>query len=147
MAWATGPAALVQPLGQCHTHLTFSAPTPLQLGVAAALDAEDGLDQVGPLFEANHAMLADALRAGTPIRHVCPAQGGYFLVADAGVPDVEFCEWLAAERGVACTPMSVFYATPFENERPCTLVRFTICKSREHITRACNALRGRRTAG
>ena len=54
-----------------------------------------------------------------------PMQGGYFLVADAGQPDVEFCEWLAEEKGVCCTPMSVFYATPQPPEQS-TLVRFTI---------------------
>lgn len=138
VAWATGPAALVQPLGQAHTHLTFSAPTPLQLGIAAALDTEDGLADVGPSFEENFAMLSEALLAGTPIKEVCAAQGGYFLVAETGQADVDFCEWLAEERGVCCTPMSVFYA----EQRPCELVRFTICKSREHMERACEALRG-----
>lgn len=129
----------VQPVGQAHTHLTFSAPTPLQLGVAAALDAEDGLADVGPLFESNFARLAEALRAHTPVRHVCEAQGGYFLVADAGRADLEFCEWLAEEKGVCCTPMAVFYASPPLHS---TLVRFTICKSREHIERCCEALAG-----
>jgi hypothetical protein len=75
---------------------------------------------------------------------------------------------LAAECGVVCTPMSVFYADQDQSES-CTLVRgldlraavcetvsvlftpwlwmqvrFTICKSREHIQRACAALAGRR---
>ena len=50
VAWAYGPAELVQPLSRSHTHLTFSSPTPLQHGIAAALDADDGLAEVGPLF-------------------------------------------------------------------------------------------------
>ena len=32
VAWAYGPAALVGPIAASHTHLTFSAPTPLQAG-------------------------------------------------------------------------------------------------------------------
>merc|ERR1712070_1289628 len=124
---------LVQPLSQAHTHLTFSAPTPLQLGVAAALDAEDGLAEVGPLFEANFMALSRALRDGSPVSNICAAQGGYFLVAATEMEDVQFCSWLAEQRGVVCTPMSVFYATPFDEARPCNLVRLTICKSPAHI--------------
>ena len=144
VAWALGPAALVQPLCTAHTHLTFSAPTPLQAGVAAALDVEDGLAETGPLFGGNFDMLKAALLEGTSVTRVCAAQGGYFLVAETdGRSDAEFCAALAAEHGVVCTPMSVFYHTPFPEDAPCTLVRFTVCKSRAHIERACSALRSR----
>ena len=61
VAWATGPAELLKPLGQVHTHLTFSAPTPLQAGVAAALEQEDGLDGVSNLFQGNFELLSTAL--------------------------------------------------------------------------------------
>ena len=142
VAWATGPAELLAPLGRAHTHMTFSAPTPLQLGVAAALDVEDGLEEVAPLFASNWRKLATALEEGhTPVAEVCAAEGGYFLVARTdGTPDVEFCENLAESAGVVATPMSVFYTTPFTEEEPCTLVRFTICKSKEHVERACERI-------
>ena len=55
------------------------------------------------------------------------------------MPDVEYARRLAAACGVVCTPLSVFYATPPE---PCTLVRFTVCKSAAHVERACEALAG-----
>ena len=75
------------------------------------------------------------------VRRICPAEGGYFLVAQTdGVRDVDFCAQLAAEKGVVCTPMSVFYSTPFEADEPCTLVRFTVCKSEAYVQRACEAL-------
>ena len=142
VAWAYGPAELVQPIGRAHTHLTFSAPTPLQLGVAAALRCDDGLDSVGPTFGANHARLAAALEAAVPsVRRVCPAGGGYFLVAQTdGRSDVAFCADLAESKGVVCTPMSVFYSTPFADDAPCELVRFTVCKSEAYMQRACAAL-------
>ena len=143
VAWAAGPAHLVQPIGRAHTHLTFSAPTPLQAGIAAALDADDRLDAVGPLFADNFESLSSALREGSSnVGGICEAQGGYFLVAETdGSSDVDFCKALAERSGVVATPMSVFYATPFADDDPCTLVRFTICKSREHVQRACDALR------
>eukprot|EP01047_Picozoa_sp_COSAG01_P013706 COSAG01_NODE_650_length_14506_cov_24.157354_19_plen_103_part_00 len=55
-------------MSAAHTHLTFSAPTPLQAGIAAALDADDGLESIGPLFSENFELLAAALRAGTNVR-------------------------------------------------------------------------------
>ena len=146
VAWTYGPRPLVTPLGRAHTHLTFSAPTPLQAGIAAALRAEDGLSEAGPLFGENHARLSRALLEHTSVRSVCAAEGGYFLVAQTdGQSDVDFCKELAETRGVVCTPMSVFYATPFAPHEPCTLVRFTVCKSREHIQRCCDALMGTAT--
>ena len=155
VAWAYGPAELVQPLSRAHTHLTFNAPTPLQHGIAEALDAEDGLDEVPHLFGGNFALLADALRqVGSGVGGICEAQGGYFLVAQTdGSSDVDFCTRLAQERGVVCTPMSVFYAPQSASEQqqevaeeqeaePCRLVRFTVCKSRRYVETACEALLG-----
>ena len=145
VAWAYGPASLVRPLGASHTHLTFNAPTPLQAGIAAALREEDSeLSNVASLFGSNFERLATALRKGTAVRSICEAQGGYFLVAQTpeGMTDVEFCRLLAEDKGVICTPLSVFYATPFkaDGSDQCRLVRFTICKSRAYIDRACEAL-------
>ena len=146
VAWAVGPAALMAPVGQAHSHLTFNAPTPLQAGIAAALDAEgsaEAVAEVGALYGDNHKKLKHALLAGTTARSVCAAQGGFFLVAETdGTPDVEWAARLAEEKHVVGTPMSVFYSTPFPEEAPCTLVRFTVCKSAEHIDRACAALLG-----
>ena len=144
VAWAVGAAALLAPLAQAHTHLTYSAPSPLQAGVAAALDAEDGLEATAPLFAGNFELLAAALRAmeSPAVGRVCEAAGGYFLVAETdGRSDVEYARALAEEKGVVCTPMSVFYSTPFPDDAPCTLVRFTVCKSRAHVEAACAALR------
>ena len=138
VAWAVGPPNLVGPLGQVHTHMTFNAPTPLQAGIAAALECEDGLGETAELFKGNFHLLTEALNAGTPVTNICDAQGGYFLVAETdGRSDMEFCNFIAEEKRVACTPMSVFYSQP---ELECQMVRFTVCKSREYIQRACDAL-------
>jgi aspartate/methionine/tyrosine aminotransferase len=63
---------------------------------------------------------------------------------------MDFCERLAEDKRVICTPLSVFYLMPPAQPAgegkacithdPCMLVRFTICKSREYILRACEAL-------
>jgi len=143
VAWASGPANLISAINFAHTHLTYCAPTPLQAGIAAALAQEDGtFGGAGELFGGNFALLADAIERGTGATP-CPAQGGYFLVADVSKTgahsDMEFCQKLAEERGVVCIPMSVFYRGGRDQD-PCLLVRFTICKSRDYIQRVCRAL-------
>ena len=116
---------------------------------------DDELDKVQDLFAGNFELLSAALTEmtlvsapygtkegpGLAVKSVCKAQGGYFLVAETnhGVSDVDFCRMLAKEKKIACTPMSVFYSTEAE-AKDCTLVRFTICKSRAHIERVCDQL-------
>jgi aspartate/methionine/tyrosine aminotransferase len=114
--------------------------SPLQLGVAAAFNAEDGqFEGVPELFEANFQRLSAALESAGI--EVCPAQGGYFLLADVaatGMTDFEFVTWLAETAKVIAVPLQVFYSEP--SAQNCTLVRFSICKTREIIDQACAAL-------
>jgi len=112
VAWALAPARLATAVASAHTNLTYSAPTPLQAGIAAALREEDGsFGGVAQLFGANFELLATALREHRGLT-VCDAQGGYFLVADAGVPDIDFvrpplrdrplCERRLLHNGLRC---------------------------------------------
>ena len=136
VGWALAPRDLALKVSNAHTALTYSAPTPLQQGVAAALKAEDGaFDGVPFTFRRNAEMLAAALQARG--LDVFPPEGGYFLCANCHEPAMGFVERLADETGVVCTPLSVFYATPPKED---TWVRFTICKSAAHVDRACEAL-------
>jgi len=136
VGWALAPRDLALKVSNAHTALTYSAPTPLQQGVAAALKAEDGsFDGVPFTFGRNAEMLAAALTARG--LDVFPPEGGYFLCANCHEPAMAFVERLADETGVVCTPLNVFYATPPEDD---TWVRFTICKSAAHVDRACEAL-------
>jgi len=152
VAWAYGPSRLMAPMSYAHTHLSYCAPTPLQMGIAAALREEDGtFGGVASLFKGNFELLADAVERGTGAK-VCNTQGGYFLVADVSATgadsDMHFCELLAQRTSVVCTPLSVFYLEQpppgapelVDARKACMLVRFTICKSREHVLRACEAL-------
>lgn len=121
---------LAAAVAEHRTHASYCAPTPLQVGVARALDDDD----VGTHFGENFAILAEAL--GHRGLEVCPAQGGYFLVARTPTPDLRFVRELAEDTGVVCTPLSVFY----RDEAPSHLVRFALCKSRDHVRAACARL-------
>lgn len=68
MAWALAPARLATAVASAHTNLTYSAPTPLQAGIAAALREEDGsFGGVAQLFGANFELLATAPRENQPL--------------------------------------------------------------------------------
>ena len=82
VGWALAPRDLALRVSNAHTALTYSAPTPLQQGVAAALKAEDGaFDGVPFTFGRNAEMLAAALTARG--LDVFPPEGGYFLCANS----------------------------------------------------------------
>lgn len=146
VGWVTGPADLVTAARTLHSYTTFCAPAPLQEGIAAALEAEVAtlrFDDQGSLMHRNWELLAEALRS-TGVE-VCPANGGYFLVADVsstGMTDVEYIKWLATERRVAAFPMSAFYSADGAEAPPQCFVRFAVCKERATIERAVAALQG-----
>jgi aspartate/methionine/tyrosine aminotransferase len=72
-----------------------------------------------------------------------PAQGTYFLVADAtpflrpGEDDVAFCMRLTRQAGVTLIPVSAFYTG---EARPRHLVRFCFCKEDAKLLAACERL-------
>ena len=116
IGWAYGPDDLVKGALTMHGYTSYCAPTPLQEGAAAALESEAAgsasFDGVGKLMAAHWHLLAAALRA-TGVE-VCPASGGYFLVADVratGMSDLEYVTWLATRHGVAAVPLSVFFCS------------------------------------
>lgn len=146
IGWVTGPAELVKAARTMHAYTTFCAPSPLQEGVAAALEAEVPIlrfDDQGKLMHRNWQELAGALRS-TGVE-VCPASGGYFLVADVsstGMSDIDYCRWLASERRIAAVPMSLFYSPPGDSAlaAPSRYVRFAVCKEPGTIDKAVAAL-------
>jgi len=129
--------------------MSFSAPTPLQEGIAAALndEPETFYTDLASQFESNFKLLAASLtKLGAKVCSVDGEIGGYFLVADVsglGKTAIEFCKWLAEERKVACVPLDVFYEPrPADSDWSCSLVRFAICKQRETIEEACKKIDG-----
>ena len=144
VGWITGPADLIAGTRGVHGYTTFSAPTPLQEGVAAALEGAESayFNGIAGQFEENHRRLGAALaKLGA---RVFDTDGGYFLicdVAETGMSGLEYCRWLVATKKVAAVPLSVFHAPAADgSERPCSLVRFAICKQAHTIDQAIAAL-------
>lgn len=110
-----------------HQYLVFSVSTPMQAALARHL-AEPGHWQALPAFyQAKRDQLAPGLvAAGFTL---LPSAGTYFQLADyrairPDLGDLAFAEWLTREHGVACIPVSAFYA----DGRDHGLVRFCFAK-------------------
>lgn len=106
----TGPAHLLSPIIKAHQFVVFTVASNLQRAVAHGLDHEAGYyTAMGADLAAKRALLEPRLRAmGLDI---LPAQGTYFMLADAstflreGETDVEFCKRLTVEAGVTLIPV------------------------------------------
>lgn len=136
VGWAIGPANLTKGLRAAHQYITFTTPTPVQHGAAAALGAPESFyAEMTDDYRAKRDFLAEGL-SGIGFE-VYPPEGTYFLMADHtrfGIgDDREFCRHLVEKAGVVAIPPSVFYAHP---ERGADLVRFAFCKDEETLAQA-----------
>ena len=154
VGWIYGPKVIVDACNTFHSYASFSTPTPLQAGVADALNdicdrAKPGEgvtpDENAQILASNAQILASALTASGLT--VYPPEGGFFLVASVkniksvDGDAIQYCKNLA-RRGakVSAVPMTPFY-DPSSPENPTDLVRFAICKKRETIAEAARRIR------
>ena len=70
-----------------------------------------------------------------------PVDGAYFQLADysrlSAESDLDFCEWLVKDGGVAASPVSTFYETPPPDMK---LIRFCFAKADATLVRAAERL-------
>ncbi len=134
VGWGIGPPHLSAGLRAAHQFLTFTTPTPVQHGAAAALAAPaDFYETMREGYRGKRDLLADGL-TGAGFDVYLP-QGTYFMMAghpDA-IDDREFCRNLVAGARVAAIPPSVFYGDP---GRGPGMVRFAFCKDEATLIEA-----------
>jgi aspartate/methionine/tyrosine aminotransferase len=142
IGYVTGSARLQAALRTTHQFNVFATSTPLQHGVAVALETAASIGYYEALKAAyqdrrDHlmAILADA---GLP---PLPVQGSYFLMSDiTGLEfkdDVSFCRHLVTEVGVAAIPPSAFYLDAATAPR---LARFCFAKKESTMEAAAERL-------
>ena len=140
VGWAIGPADLTRGLRSAHQYLTFTTPTPVQHGTAAALAAPASFyEEMRDGYRKKRDLLAAGL-ADLGFEVYLP-QATYFLLADHtgfGLGDDRaFCRHLIEEAGVVAIPPSVFYSNPAEGA---DLVRFAFCKDEVTLTEALDRM-------
>jgi N-succinyldiaminopimelate aminotransferase len=137
LGWAVGPAALQEPLREVQQFIVFSAPTPLQHGVAAGLRLQDSdFEERRRDYEKRRDFLTYALqRCGLEPR--CPEGGFFVLTRLAGHESSRaFCLDLAERVGVVPVPLETFYCRPPRE----ALARFAFCAGVESLQAAAKRL-------
>ena len=130
--WKVGtvaaPAALTAEFRKVHQFNVFTVNTPMQHGLAAYL--QDPAPYLGlPAYYQAKRDLFRAGLAGSRLR-LLPGSGAgsYFQCVDiskvSDLNEVDFCQWLTREIGVAAIPLSAFYGDGFDQR----VVRFCFAK-------------------
>jgi aminotransferase len=130
---------ITQPIGVLNDLFYICAPTPLQWGVARALEVgDDYYEKMNADYAKKRDMLADALRdAGfTPF----VPQGAYYMLAE--IPsefanDQEAATALLEQTRVASVPGSAFYVSG----RGSRMLRFCYAKDFDALEEACRRIR------
>jgi aminotransferase len=117
-----------------HDFLTVGAPAPLQEAAVTALEFPDSYyTQLQKDYTHKRNVFLSYLdKAG--LVYTKP-QGAYYVMVDiSGMgcdSDVEYCEWLVKEIGVAVVPGSSFFREPVKN-----MIRFHFAKKEETLKKA-----------
>ncbi|MHB1668894.1 pyridoxal phosphate-dependent aminotransferase [Thiomonas sp.] len=141
--WKVGmvaaPRELMREFRKVHQFNVFTVNTPMQHALAQHLRARPEAHQQLPAFyQAKRDRFRQGL-AATKLR-LLPCEGTYFQCADYSAlsdkPEVEFCEWLTRDVGVAAIPLSAFHPQPVERQT----VRFCFAKREATLDAALERL-------
>jgi methionine aminotransferase len=147
IGYCVAPPALTTEFRKVHQYLTFSSFGPAQYALADMLEHEPQHHLELPAFyQAKRDEFRELLKGS--LLKLLPVGGAYFQLADYGAiaadqNDVQFCEWLVREKGVAAIPLSVFYANPPPGQR---LIRFCFAKETQTLEKAAARLRELQTS-
>ena len=144
LGYLIGPEEVVEGAKKVHDFLTVGAPAPLQEAAVVGLNfPQSYYDGLLDLYTRKRSRFLDGLDKIGP-KHNIP-EGTYFVMVDiqdflnlpqfAGYSDLEFCEWMIREIGVAAVPGSSFFREPVNN-----LIRLHFARSEETIDEAIRRL-------
>ena len=140
LGYAAGPPSLIEPVGLVNDLHYVCAPTPLQHGVARAMErlSDDYYTQMAEAFESRRDFFCEALEASGLHPHW--PEGAYYVLADIrslGEPSArEAAMAMLRDAGVASVPGSAF----FDSDVGEGLVRFCFAQPREVLRQAADQL-------
>jgi methionine aminotransferase len=139
VGYCVAPPELTREFRKVHQYNSFAVASPLQVGIARHLRATpESWQGLAAFFTAKR----DALRAAlaNSAFKLPPSAGTYFQLLDfsalSSASDVEFCEQLMLQAGVATIPLSPFYREPLRLQ----LLRICIAKSDQTLAKAAEKL-------
>ncbi|TAN07499.1 MAG: pyridoxal phosphate-dependent aminotransferase [Rhodanobacteraceae bacterium] len=139
VGYCVAPKALTAEFRKVHQYLTFCTFHPAQCAFAEVMEHDpQHARELAGFYQAKCDQFRQLL-AGS--RFKLPAvHGGYFQLADYSairdIDDLNFCEWMVREAGVAAIPVSAFYETAPDSH----LIRFCFAKSDATLEAAAERL-------
>lgn len=139
--WKTGymiaPEFLMREIKKVHQYLVFSVNSVAQKTLAEYIKIID-VTQLGGFYQEKRDLFQNLMRESK--FELLPCEGTYFQTARfdnlSGLSDVQFCEWLVKDIGVAAIPLSPF----FDDQRDYHTVRFCFAKTDETLIQAADKL-------
>ena len=139
VGYCIAPPQLSAEFRKVHQYLTFCTFSPAQWAFADVLESDPQHYLDLPRFYQAKRDRFRGLLAESKFK-LLPVGGAYFQLVDysaiSAKDDLNFCEWLVREAGVAAIPVSAFY----ENPPDAKLIRFCFAKSDETLVAAAERL-------
>ncbi|MEI7830684.1 MAG: aminotransferase class I/II-fold pyridoxal phosphate-dependent enzyme [Prolixibacteraceae bacterium] len=138
LGYVIAPAIIIDGIRKVHDFLTVGAASPLQEAAVVALHFKDDyyIRLRESYTEKKNFFLQGLNSLG--LKFAVP-QGAYYVLVDisefGAANDVEFCDWLACEVGVAAVPGSSFFREDVHH-----LIRFHFAKNLETLAEALKRL-------
>ncbi len=142
VGYVAAPAPLTAEFRKVHQFNVFTVNTPMQYGLASYLSDASHYLNLPAFYQAKQDFFRDGL-SKTRFK-LLPTPGTYFQCVDytalnipeAKLSEIDFCQWLTTEKGVAAIPVSAFYDKPTESG----VIRFCFAKQEHTLSTALQRL-------
>jgi len=142
IGYAVANETIMREFRKIHQFVTFSSATPIQMGIADMIELKpDYFASIAPMYQAKREYFLNLLKQTKLVP--LATQGSYFQLASyahldqySHMSDVEFCQYLTQQVGVAAIPISVFYNENTDHK----LIRFCFAKSEVTLAQAAQKL-------
>ena len=138
IGYCCAPSYLTKEFRKVHQFIVFAVNTPIQLAIADFIDNLQNIYSLNNFYQAKRDLFISLIKGSKFILKDC--YGTYFQLLDysriSDKSDLEFCEYLTKEIGVAAIPLSPFYLEGSEEK----LIRVCFAKKDEVIEKAARIL-------
>jgi methionine transaminase len=139
VGYCLAPKNMMDEFKRIHQFTVFAVNTPVQYAYADYLENEDHYLLLNSFYQAKRDLLAEEI-CDSRFRYTI-SEGTYFQLLDysgiSSLNDVEFCEYLVKEKGIAAIPLSPFYSRDYDGK----YIRVCFAKKDEVIKKGGEILR------
>ena len=143
LGYIIAPSHIIEGARKVHDFLTVGAAAPLQEAAVVGLNfGDDYYERLREIYTEKKDLFINGLES-LKLKYTVP-QGAYYVMVDisefGAKSDLEFCEWMAREIGVAAVPGSSFFKEDVNH-----LIRFHFAKKKETLQEALKRLENIKT--